>query len=99
MSVTDQVRHGFGYIRRRYGSEGTTAKEAPVPDEYVLRIEASGEVTPAPPKEVHAAEAYTRAFNTPPSAEAAAYMRDRLAARTHSEDATEPEPDPEEGDR
>ncbi|WP_369211325.1 hypothetical protein [Streptomyces flavofungini] len=54
-----------------------------MPDEYVLTVEASGEVTPA---EVQAATGYARALGTPPSAEAAAYMRGRLANRARSVD-------------
>lgn len=58
-------------------------------DEYMLRLEASGEVTPAKPDELRAAQAYARAFNTPPSAGAATYIRDRLAVQRN--ETTEPE--------
>lgn len=61
-----------------------------MPDEYLLRLEASGEVTPAQPDEDGAARAYAQALNTPPSTEAAQYMRDRLAARSRHKATPEP---------
>ena len=66
-----------------------------MPDEYLLRLEASGEVTPAQSDEDRAAQAYARALNTPPSTEAALYIRDRLAARSRREDTTRPETEEE----